>query len=161
MSNNSEQGRGRSVAGMTASQAENLKANKDSRVKFSRERPRVNGADIDLNLSVPEGTVPDGHVGLWVTDDGKGAVDRKLSEWWGFVTDEQGVNITRKSGDRTIYLMCIEKSYKKEIDDLRMKNYRDSIGENDRANLGVEGVESYTPNGEPNKIKVSTDPFAS
>lgn len=152
--------RGRSVANMTAAASENLRTSKDNRVKFVRDSPRIVGGDVEFNLSVPDGTIPEGFVGLWVVDDNKGAIDRKLKEWWGHVTDSQGVNISRNSGAGKMYLMCIEKQYKDEIDNLRMKRYRDSIGENDRASLGVDGVESYTPNGETNKIKVTSDPFA-
>lgn len=153
--------RGRSAAGMTAAQVKTATVDVDTRVKFQRDNPRQMGTDVELNLSVPDGTVPPGYTGLWVYDDEKGAVQKKLSEWWGFVTDAQGHNITRQSGARKVYLMCIEDKYKKEIDDLRLKNYRASIGENDRASLGVDGVESYTPNGESNKIKVTNDPFTS
>lgn len=156
-----KKGRGRSTAGMTAAAAENLRTNVDSRVKFKRENPRKMGGDVELNLYVPEGTVPDHMVGLWVPDDDKGSIQKKLDEWWGHVTDAQGVNISRPSGSGRVYLMAIEKEYKKEIDDLREKNYRASIGEDDRKGLGVDGVESYTPNGEANKIKITSDPFAS
>jgi hypothetical protein len=153
--------RGRSTAGMTAAAAANMRTATDSRVKFQRDNPRANGADGELNLSVPDGTIPEGYVGLWVLDDNKGGIQKKLAEWWGHVTDAQGVNISRNSGSGKVYLMAIEKKYKKEIDDLRESRYRASIGDNDRASLNVQGVESYTPNGETNKIKVTSDPFAS
>lgn len=162
----SKRGRGRSVAQMTAKAADNLRTDTESRIKFKRDQPRiVNSDDFDLNLYVPPGTVPEGYVGHWILDTGKGEVDKKLAEWWGHVTDAQGVNISRPSSGRTMYLMAIEESIKKEIDDLQMKRYRDSIGENDRADLGVAGVESYTPKGETNKIRINNDsglndPFA-
>lgn len=156
-----KKGRGRSTAGMTAKAADNLRTDTDSRIKFKRDNPRVNTADLDLNLSVPDGTVPAGYTGLWVTDTGKGEVEKKLSEWWGHVQDSQGVNISRVSGPNKVYLMAIEDAYKQEMDELQMKAYRDSIGENDRADLGVKGVESYTPKGASNKMSVTTDPFAS
>jgi len=54
--------------------------------------------------------------------------------------------------------MAIEDEYKQEMDDLQLKRYYDSIGENDRAGLGVDGVESY---GDAGKIRVTTNPFAS
>jgi len=152
--------RGRTVADKTAATAKNMRTATDNRIKFDRSRDRVSGADSELNLSVPDGTIPDGYVGLWVLDDAKGSIDRKLAEWWGHVTDAQGVNIRRPSGSGYVYLMAIEEKYKKEIDVLREKRYRDSIGENDAAPLGVHGVESYTPNGESNKIKVTSDPFS-
>ena len=41
-----------------------------------------------------------------------------------------------------------------------MSRYKASIGEDADKPLG-DGVESYTPNGEANKIKVTSDPFAS
>jgi len=153
-------GRGRSTAKMTAKAADNLRTDTDARVKFKRDAytERHNSADLELNLSVPPGTVPNGYTGLWVLDTGKGEVEQKLAEWWGHVTDAQGVNISRPSAGRTQYLMAIETELKQEIDDLQMKKYRDSIGEND--DLGVKGVESYTPKGETNKIKVTSDPFA-
>ena len=152
--------RGRSTADMTAAAAQNLRTEADTRIKFDRSRPRENGADIELNLSVPSGTVPEGFTGLWVPDDDRGTIQKMLAQWWGHVTDAQGVNISRSSGSGRVYLMAIENEYKKEIDDLREKNYRASIGENDSKSLG-EGLESYTPNGVSNKIKVSSDPFAS
>lgn len=159
MANHSE--RGRSVADKTAATAENMRTATDTRVKFGdRSGSRLSGVDTELNLSVPDGTIPEGYVGLWVLDDGKGAIERKLAEWWGHVTDAQGVNIRRPSGAGHVYLMAIEEKYKKEIDELRERRYRDSIGENDSAPLNVEGVESYTPNGEANKIKVAKDPFS-
>lgn len=155
-----KKGRGRSVAQITAKAADNLRTDTETRIKFKRENARVNGSDLELNLSVPPGTIPAGYVGLWVLDTGKGEVDQKLAEWWGHVTDAQGINISRQSGSRKIYLMAIEENYKKEMDDLQMKRYRDSIGEQDRNSLGVNHVESYTPKGETNKIKVTSDPFA-
>lgn len=153
--------RARSTANITAKAADNLRVDTDTRIKFKRDNARVNTADIELNLSVPEGTIPAGYVGHWVLDTGKGEIEQKLAEWWGHVQDAQGVNISRQSGNRKIYLMAIEESYKKEMDDLQMKRYRDSIGENDASDLGVAGVDSYTPNGESNRIKVTSDPFAS
>lgn len=153
--------RGRTVADKTAATAENMRTNTDGRVKFGdRKGKRPNSLDTELNLAVPDGTIPEGMVGLWVLDDGKGAIERKLSEWWGHVTDAQGVNIRRPSGAGHVYLMAIEKEYKDEMDQLREKRYRDSIGENDMASLNVDGVEAYTPNGESNRIKVAKDPFA-
>lgn len=153
--------RGRSIAGMTAKAADNLRVDTDGRIKFKRDNPRVNTSDLELNLSVPDGTIPSGYVGLWVVDTGKGEVDKKLAEWWGHVQDAQGVNISRVSGPYKTYLMAIEAELKQEMDELQMRTYRDSIGENDKAGLGVKGVESYTPKGESNKIKVTSDPFAS
>jgi len=158
-------GRGRSVANITAKAADNLRTDTELRIKFKRDLPRANSSDLDLNLSVPDGTIPAGYVGQWVTDNGKGEVEKMLSQWWGHVQDAQGVNISRPSSGRTVYLMAIETDLKKEIDDLQMKRYYDSIGENDRAELGVAGVESYTPKGVTNKIKIQNDsglndPFA-
>ena len=157
--------RGRSVANITAKAADNLRTDTEQRIKFKRDQPRANSLDFELNLSVPEGTIPPGYVGLWVTDNGKGEVEQKLAEWWGHVTDAQGVNISKPSSGRTVYLMAIEESLKKEMDDLQARRYRDSIGENDRAGLGVSGVESYDPKGVVNTIKIKndsglTDPFA-
>lgn len=154
-------GRGRSVANMTMKAADNLRTDTDARVKFKREvyTERANSSgEAEFNLGVPPGTVPAGYVGLWVLETGKGEVEQKLREWWGHLTDAQGVNITRPSAGRTMYLMAIEESLKKEMDDLQMRRYRDSIGDNE--DLGVDGVESYTPKGETNKIKVTSDPFA-
>jgi len=157
--------RGRSVAKITQKAADNLRTDTESRIKFKRESPRANSEDLDLNLSVPPGTIPPGYVGLWVTDNGKNEVEKKLAEWWGHVQDAQGVNISRPSSGRTVYLMAIEESLKKEMDELQFNRYRDSIGENDRASLGVAGVESYDPKGVTNKIKIQNysglkDPFA-
>jgi hypothetical protein len=156
----SKRGRGRSVAGMTAKAADNMRTDIDARIKFKRDAPRMQSADLELNLSVPAGTIPDGYVGQWIVDSGKGEIDTALAAWWGHVCDAQGVNISRQTGSRKIYLMAIEESLKKEIDDLQLRRYRDSIGENDNASLGVEGVEHYKPNGAANNIKVTSDPFA-
>ena len=148
--------RGRSVAGLTAKAADNLRTDVDSRIKFKRDNERQKGSDLELNLSVPPGTIPSGYTGLWVLDSGKGEVEQKLAQWWGHVTDAQGVNISRQSGARKVYLMAIEDEYKKELDDLQMERYRASIGENDRKSLDVEGVEATKSE---RKVKVTTDPF--
>jgi hypothetical protein len=151
--------RGRPTAGMTAKAADNLRTNVEERIKFRRDTSagrNLGPDDADLNLYVPEGTIPAGYTGLWVLDDGKGALDKKLSEWWGHVTDAQGNNIKRQSGGKMVYLMAIEDEYKKEMDDLQLKRYYDSIGENDRAGLGVNGLETY---GEGGKIRVTSNPF--
>ena len=127
-----------------------------------RSRPRQANENDDLNLSIPVGAVPEGLVPEWKIDDGKGSLDRYLANWWAFITDSQGVRYSRPTGGgRTQYLMVIEKSYYDEAEALRMSRYRASIGEDDSKSLGVQGLESYTPNGEANKIKVTTDPFSS
>lgn len=127
-----------------------------------RSRPRQANENDDLNLSIPAGAVPDGFIPEWKIDDGKGSLDRYLANWWAFITDSQGVRYSRPTGGgRTQYLMVIEKSYYDEAEALRMSRYRASIGEDDSKSLGVQGLESYTPNGEANKIKVTTDPFSS
>jgi len=127
-----------------------------------RSRPRQANENDDLNLSIPAGAVPEGFVAEWKIDDGKGSLDRYLANWWAFITDSQGVRYSRPTGGgKTQYLMVIEKSYYDEAEALRMSRYRASIGEDDSKSLGVQGLESYTPNGEANKIKVTTDPFAS
>jgi len=64
-------------------------------------------------------------------------------------------------GGKTQYLMVIEKSYYDESESLRMSRYRASIGEDDSKSLGIQGVDSYTPNGVANKIKVTSDVFTS
>src|SRR5690606_6241785 len=122
-----------SVAGITAKAADNLRTDTDLRIKFKRDlsKPRK-GGDLDLNLYVPDGTVPAGYIGHWVLDTGKGEVERMLDSWWGHLTDAQGVNISRTSGPYKQYLMAIEEEYKAQSDELQMKAYRDSIGENDR-----------------------------
>lgn len=151
-------GRGRPSAGITMKAADDMRTNVDTRIKFKRDeyKERLMSSEDDLNLSVPPGTVPAGYTGLWVLDDDKGSVEKKLSQWWGHVQDAQGNNIKRPSGSKFVYLMAIEEEYKKEMDDLQLKRYYDSIGENDRAGLGVDGVESY---GDAGKIKVTSDPF--
>jgi len=159
-------GRGRSVANITAKAADNLRTDTDQRIKFKRDQPRVNSTDVELNLSVPAGTVPPGYKAHWFPDNGNGEIDNALRGWWGHLTDAQGVNISRTKGKVVNYLMVIEEELYNETEVLRMKAYRDSIGENDRAELGVAGVESYTPKGVTNKIKIQNDsglndPFAS
>lgn len=151
--------RGRSRADITEAAAQNSRVALDNRVKFDRSNPRQNSGDVELNLDVPKGTIPEGYTGLWVPDDDKGTIQKMIARWWGHVTDAQGVNISRPSGSGRVYLMAIENEYKKEIDDLREQNYRASIGENDSKPLG-DGLEAYTPNGVANKIKVTSDPFA-
>ena len=126
-----------------------------------RSRPRQANENDDLNLSIPVGAVPDGFIPEWKIDDGKGSLDRYLANWWAFITDSQGVRYSRPTGGgRTQYLMVIEKSYYDEAEALRMSRYRASIGEDDSKSLGIQGLETYTPNGDANKIKVTTDRFS-
>lgn len=147
-------GRGRSIANMTAKQASNLRVNTDTRVKFKRDQPRANMMDVELNLSVPEGTVPAGYHPHWFPDYGNGEIDNALRGWWGHVTDDKGVNVTKTKGKITNYLMAIEQELWDEMVQLQEKQYRASIGETE---LDVKGVESYTPKGVTNKMKLSKD----
>jgi hypothetical protein len=99
-------------------------------------------------------------VGRWFEDSGQGEIDRAIEGWWGHVQDSTGTNITRTSGNRKMVLMAKRIEHHKEDKDLQMSRYKASIGEDADKPLG-DGVESYTPNGEANKIKVTSDPFAS
>lgn len=154
--------RARSTANQSNKEAALNRAGEYGITFGDRSRPRQSVENDDLNLSVPHGAIPEGMVAEWKLDNGKGSIDRYVSDYWGFITDASGVNITRPSGGgRTYYLMAIEKSYHNESEALRMARYRASIGEDDSKSLGIQGVESYTPNGDANKIKVTTDPFTS
>lgn len=153
--------RPRSTAGVNVAQGDVVKSLTGTRVEFGdRTVARIGSKDNELNLSVPAGTIPPGLVGRWFEDSGQGEIDRALQGWWGFVKDRQGVNINRVSGARKMVLMAKEEAHYKEDKDLQMKRYKASIGEDAEKPLG-DGIESYTPNGETNKIKVTTDPFAS
>lgn len=153
--------RKRSTSDVSLAQAEIVENMTGGRVQFKHgDRPRRGSRDAELNLSVPEGTIPKGMVGRWFEDSGQGEIDRAIEGWWGHVQDANGVNITRSSGNRKMVLMAKREEHHKEDKDLQMSRYKASIGEDADKPLG-EGVESYTPNGEANKIKVTSDPFAS
>lgn len=153
--------RPRSTAGVNVASGDVITSITGTRVEFGdRTGTRVGSKDTELNLSVPEGTIPPGMIGRWFEDSGQGEIDRALQGWWGFVKDRHGVNITRVSGARKMVLMAKEVRHYNEDKDLQMKRYKASIGEDADKPLG-DGIEAYTPNGEKNKIKVTTDPFAS
>lgn len=153
--------RARSTSDVSLANAEIVESVTGSRVQFKHgDRPRRGSRDAELNLSVPEGTIPSGMVGRWFEDSGQGEIDRAIEGWWGHVQDSTGTNITRTSGNRKMVLMAKRIEHHKEDKDLQMSRYKASIGEDADKPLG-EGVESYTPNGEANKIKVTSDPFAS
>lgn len=153
--------RKRSTSDVSLAQAEIVENMTGGRVQFKHgDRPRRGSRDAELNLSVPEGTIPAGMVGRWFEDSGQGEIDRAIEGWWGHVQDSSGVNITRASGSRKMVLMAKRDEHHKEDKDLQMSRYKATIGEDADKPLG-DGVESYTPNGEANKIKVTSDPFAS
>lgn len=153
--------RARSTSDVSLADAEIVENMTGGRVQFKHgNRPRRGSRDAELNLSVPDGTIPSGMVGRWFEDSGQGEIDRAIEGWWGHVQDSNGVNITRTSGNRKMVLMAKRDEHHKEDKDLQMSRYKASIGEDADKPLG-EGVESYTPNGEANKIKVTSDPFAS
>ena len=151
--------RARSTAGVNVKTGE-LVATRTGGVQFGdRTGTRRNSADAEFNLSVPEGTIPDDMVGRWFEDTGKGEIDTAIEGWWGHVQDRHGVNITRSSGVNRMVLMAKMKDHHKQDSDLQMSRYRASIGEDANKELG-SGLESYTPNGVNDKVKVSSDPFA-
>ena len=151
--------RKRSTSDVSLAQAEIVENMTGGRVQFKHgDRPRRGSRDAELNLSVPEGTIPKGMVGRWFEDSGKVEIDRAIEGWWGHVQDANGTNITRASGARKMVLMAKREEHHKEDKDLQMSRYKASIGEDADKPLG-EGVQSYTPNGEANKIKVTSDPF--
>lgn len=153
--------RARSTSDVSLAEADLVESATGSRVQFKHgNRPRRGSRDAELNLSIPEGTIPAGMVGRWFEDSGQGEIDRAIEGWWGHVQDANGTNITRSSGNRKMVLMAKREEHHKEDKDLQMSRYKASIGEDADKPLG-EGIESYTPNGEANKIKVTSDPFAS
>jgi hypothetical protein len=122
--------------------------------------PRVSMNTGEFLLAVPDGTIPEGKVGHWFLDDGRGRIDRAKAAWWEHVTDMHGNNWTAQSGPSKMYLMAIDKIYYDEDENLREQNYRASLGKRDDESLGVPGLESYTPSGADNKIRINSDPFA-
>lgn len=134
--------------------------NDTSRVDRQERAPRIRMNTSDFNLDIPDGVIPEGYRAYWFLDDGKGRIQRAKAAYWEHAKDFNGANIERISGNTKQMLMIIEEKYAIEDDNLRMKEYRDSIGETDSRDIGVAGLETYTPNGEDNKIKVSKDPFA-
>jgi len=130
-------------------------------VAHGKERaPRVPMNTGDFNLGIPDGTIPEGYVGHWFLEDDKGRIQMARAAYWEHVTDKvTGVNIVRPSGSNKLHLMAIEKIYYDEDEALRMERYRASIGAQDNKPL-EDGVESYTPSGETNKIRINSDPFA-
>lgn len=122
--------------------------------------PRRSMNTGDFLLAVPDGTIPPGMVGHWFLDDGRGRIDAAKAAYWDHVTDANGNNYTVQSGSSKMYLMAIDKIYYDEDEALREANYRASLGERDSKPL-EGGIESYTPSGAENKIRVNSDPFAS
>ena len=114
--------RARSTAHLTNQDASRERTGSEFQVQFGdRTRPRQSNENDDLNLSVPPGVVPEGFIPQWVIDDGKGSIERKVADWWGFVTDAQGMRYARPTGGgKTQYLMVIEKTYYDEAEALRM-----------------------------------------
>lgn len=135
---------------------------------FSREdkahgkdrAPRVPMNTGDLSLTVAPGVIPEGMVGRWF-EDRPGRIETAKAAYWEHVTDSNGSNITRHSGDKLVYLMAIEKKYYDEDQAAKMKNYLSTVGESDDDDLkSVEGVEAYTPDGHENKTKISDSYFS-
>ena len=138
----------RSTANSTLASAENLPTN----LRGQRDRARQDVGDLDLILSVPAGTIPDGFTGHWFKED---RVQQKLAEWWLHVTDSAGNNITRTHRDTKLYLMALETSELQKIEQLRESRYRASIGETEaQAFEGKERglLEDYEPSGNKTKI---------
>jgi len=115
----------------------------------------------DFNLHYPENLMKADKKYYWFADDGKGRLDAAKAAWWDHVIDEQGVNYSALSGGKKMYLMSIDKKYFDEDEKLREANYRASIGDIDSKPIDAAGLEHYVPSGTDNKIKVTSDPFAS
>lgn len=123
-------------------------------------KPRVPMNTGEFVLEVPPSLLDPKKKYYWFEDNGKGRIERAKAAWWEHVVDpETGTNYSRRSGDRMMYLMCIDKIYWDEDEALRERNYRASIGEDADKPLDG-GIESYVPSGHDNKIKVNSDPFA-
>jgi hypothetical protein len=154
MTRESREREARSTADKTLAAAENLPTN----LRGKRDAPRQDAGDLDLILSVPAGTIPEGFTGHWFKAD---RVAQKLAEWWLHVTDTAGNNITRTHRDTTLYLMALETSDVEKLDQLRERRYRASIGETEAA--AFEGrekgrLEDYMPSG--NTFEIKKDIFA-
>ena len=123
-------------------------------------RPRVPMNTGEFVLEVPDSIIDPSKKYYWIEDNGKGRIEKAKAAWWEHVIDpDAGVNYSRISGERMMYLMCIDKIYWEEDEALRERNYRASIGEDAEKPLDG-GVQAYVPEGHNNKIKVNSDPFA-
>lgn len=120
------------------------------------ERVPMNSGEY--KLTVPPGTIPEHMHGHWF-EDREGRIEQAKRAWYEHVTDADGNNIVRSSGGSKMYLMAIEKKYYDEDKALQERNYRASIGKSYEKDLGVQGLEQYTPEG-ANKITVNSDPFS-
>ena len=133
--------------------------------KYGRNFERSTVGDVDFQLTVAPGLIPDGMVPSWFSDHISGRIQQKIREYWVHVVDPAtGANITRQSGSGLLHLMMLEKEHVDNDEKLRMERYYDNIGDNQSKPLNVEGIDTYSPLRDgavvDNKIRVRTDPFA-
>lgn len=125
----------------------------------STKRPqRIMMGGDDLILTVPQRYLkPDGYY-RWIADR-EGRIERAKAAWYDFVTDENGVNITRSSKGTKMYLMVLDKQYRDEDVALKQKKYHASINQEANADLGVRGVQADTDKGRAGALesRVSSD----
>lgn len=123
--------------------------------------PRVPMNTGEFILEVPPSLLQEGKKYYWFEDNGQGRIERAKAAYWEHVVDPtDGTNYCRQSGDRKMYLMCLDMDLYMEDEALREKNYRASIGEDAEKPLDG-GIQAYVPSGHENNIKINKDPFSS
>lgn len=119
----------------------------------STKRPKriMMGGD-DLILSVPARYMDPNKYYRFIADR-EGRIDRAKEAWYEFVTDENGVNITRSSKGTKMYLMALDKEYRDDDVKLKQKRYHASINQDTNSDLGIKGLQADTDKGRASALE--------
>jgi hypothetical protein len=132
--------------GAVAALDESLGNQSREEVAHGRDAPRrPMGSTSDMNLYVDSKYVSNkDRYYRWMLDNDKGRMQKAKDASYDFVTDEQGVNITRNSGSRKFYLMSLHRKFREDDNTLKAKNYNAMLSAKANEGLGVEGLETQS-----------------
>jgi len=115
-------------------------------------RVSMGGAMKSLTLpaSVQQRLESENRHAHYVRDDNRGRLQQAINAGYEHVVDEQGNNISRRSGPGTLYLMSIPNEWHEDDKALKRQKAAASLGK--EATLG-EG--EYSPTGQQSAVKTS------
>ncbi len=122
--------------------------------------PRRSMSGLDLNLYFAAKYTSNKNMYYRIfTEDGRGRIEKAKAAYYEHVLDENGAKLSAQSGNKKMYLMALDKTYRAEDDKLKQKQYNATLVAERSKKLAVDGLEDS--DFEDSKSIESSDRFSS
>jgi hypothetical protein len=121
-------------------------------------RRSMSGLDLNLYFAAKYTSNKNFYYRIFI-EDGRGRIEKALAAYYDFVLDENGAKLSAQSGNKKMYLMALDKTYREEDDKLKQKQHNATLRTEKSKKLDVEGLEDSEY--EDSKSRESVDRFSS